>query len=1540
MMTVSRQQSIEMACGIKIATALVVYVAIANAGPSPFLRDRGLVYRYYGDVKAGLIEPAAYASQFGISGYFNVEPVDNNPEYPNSFVAALKNVKTGLHNGLAEHYQQTKAFGALPESAKILEDPFLIVYDDNGQLAGVKISTEEPGWSKNMKLAMISMFQLDLPSMNLESPIKHQSFMSKENTIHGDCWISYDVHAKDPNAVEESNELVITKFGSPRNCTNYNVFTFNNAEIESCDLPPEKPVNMASRKVLHAERRGQDILIKSLVAHGGVNYFPWKGRSEAHYVLNNASFVLLEDTSSELDAAAMDFSKLPLITDISYQKPHSSFAVDSGLDITQGRHVVDQNLSSKVMALLGDAADYLDQDHLEAKEPNFNYGQTINRIIRAMSFMNSSAIQILYDDIQSPQTPKEEIMKNIFLEALPYVGTPASITVTSALISSGSIDNFAAIKMLANFPLSVRNPTEESLTLILPLLNVTPYNVKSAAIPNVGSLIFRTFKNTPEPKKNAALNSYIDLLYNLIINEEYDKKVAGLAALRNIQVGRVFDILASLIREEVEISNLDYEDLKTNIRLHAIWAVEKSIPSYQAAHDLLWPIMANSNLPLKLRIAAYDILIRQVPTMTNILHIYWFMVYEKNEHLYNYHYTTLKGLANSVNPCDMHLKELATKIMRFTKIHTPVSYKLSSSNMVNAIDEIYGHGDQFSVSYTLDEKSGLPEVLSLESSVMEGRRRVSLWKVQLIVAKDTLSLSLLFPFAEYKPSYFISNEDVRRILQEGSRNNYFRKLSVDVVVSYKGRVVFGNSYKGNRMTEIISDLEPVITFEGATLKVRQQLISYDNMYEQHVISEMGLPILMENKIPSVSSVIGSVEKDMLSPIRFTKDIDYKVWRHGHYSMSIYNPLLDVWHSIRKTTATDFQMSFQSTSGFNIETQTWESSIPILPMTKHSRQGMVTHAKDSTTVSEDDGGALKESCPSCEHHETVTKGIAAKRNHEVVQDIKDIGLRFSNSIFDCETGLTPISIDKDFFRSLYQERKNALDNDAIAELLALSQTVRNLINSPRMGSCGVMYKMEPSTKYPTSSVKISIKMNAETRDEDKGILHILSGSKLSIRANVKAFSAITSEITRDWHMNMDFNMNREHGFSTMSLQLSRFTPGEKNLLICIDTQKSYPSIPSNPLKVGVTKEVTHGKLVFSMAETDSIECPRDQILITINTKGELSEEQKKKFIQESISGDCKADMESPLYTNSQHLIPTTTNCLEHAIRFTTLRKYTINVTYSDVPQWISSSLHACEDEIKALFYPHMVYTSEHTNEGAMKIIVKFPMTLDNLNISVATPDQGWDVIGADVSETSWLGIERNPPRLEGFGPNPDKHVWMSPLDNTRFPLKFLRKYKDNAIKLCSLHPKSVLTTDGSTIPYEVPEEWTLVTGDSIKQGFAVFVKNVNNVMGVKFFLGDDVVEFSPHMNGNSFKINGDEFSSSRMINGTYVPEDNPYMWSFKLTNYGDVNTIEMKFTPIVVFYSVNSVALLIDQELQGSIMGLCGCMDGTHKTTLSKVYRLP
>lgn len=194
-------------------------------------------------------------------------------------------------------------------------------------------------------------------------------------------------------------------------------------------------------------------------------------------------------------------------------------------------------------------------------------------------------------------------------------------------------------------------------------------------------------------------------------------KMLYLMAMKNVQVGNIENLLEPIIRNPSSVS-----DKPHHIRVQAIWAMKKAVadkPEY--THNLLWPILADVSQPLPVRIAAYDVLMYQMPNMQRLMNIYWLMVYEENDHLYNYHFTTLKGLANSVDPCLAPVREMARKIMRYTRIR-PVTTQLSSRHFVDYTDPMYEHGESWNTAWVLDQLTGLPHAGYVEHRTSLARK--------------------------------------------------------------------------------------------------------------------------------------------------------------------------------------------------------------------------------------------------------------------------------------------------------------------------------------------------------------------------------------------------------------------------------------------------------------------------------------------------------------------------------------------------------------------------------------------------------------------------------------------------------------------------------------------------------------------------------------------------------------------------------------------------------------------------------------------------
>lgn len=275
----------------------------------------------------------------------------------------------------------------------------------------------------------------------------------------------------------------------------------------------------------------------------------------------------------------------------------------------------------------------------------------------------------------------------------------------------------------------------------------------------------------------------------------------------------------------------------------------------------------------------------------------------------------------------------------------------------------------------------------------------------------------------------LTNSNVLQVLRKAARDMPVPKdLLVDVVITYKGRVVLANHYTEGSWTKLYEDLlhhaATTVKRDPTTSKIHGsrnvQHITYDNLYEKQVTSDMGLPVVLETRIPIVTSLRTNYNA---SSHGTDLEFDTRIWRHGDYSMSIYNPMADVWHAVRRSTATDISIPIRASFSYNKETKNARISLPRLPANGLSITGARTHSKDCVTVNEDDIEALQRSCPTCNHQEDVSLGESAKKSYRNSVDSKDTGLQYSMEIFDCENGVTPVTLAEEGHRAFSSERKN-------------------------------------------------------------------------------------------------------------------------------------------------------------------------------------------------------------------------------------------------------------------------------------------------------------------------------------------------------------------------------------------------------------------------------------------------------------------------------------------------------------------------------------
>ncbi|XP_011873296.1 PREDICTED: uncharacterized protein LOC105565058 isoform X2 [Vollenhovia emeryi] len=1507
-------------------TVLLLCLAAAYAVPVHFSAEKTVIYNYYADVKTGIIEPVQYASQFALAGQLHITKDTSDPTLNNAYYIKLNNVRYGMYNGMVNvHHQPVDVLHELGEAAQQIQEPFVIVYDERGKFQGIKMPETESGWSRNIKQGIASMLQLDLAHIQMQTPMKPHGFITHENTIHGICQVAYDVHPMSPMS-PENTVFVVTKMHNLQNCSHFVQRVFDHVECEKCHVESVDDMTSSARRVFEIKQQGNDILIQRLVAHSTINYFPYNSRSEAHYIWTNTTLDLHSVVPTmEVPVLAVNVQNVPIIRDITFNKPLGNYALHAAEDLTHGRHIVKLDaLIPKLKKMLVEAADYLEENHMEAKEPEWKHGQTINRLQHTMSYMDLASLEQIYNAIQDSKIPKEVTMRNIFLRMIPTVGTTAASHFVRNVVRKHKVTDETAIAMLVKLPMHVKVPSERLLLEMEDLLKlgstVSP-QVRKASILCFSILIRKTFIHQRSDIVNPLLERYLHRFLDHVKNEQsYEMRMVYLMAIKNVQVGNIEKLLEPIIRGELTISENPH-----HIRVQAIWAIEKAVADkIEYTHNLLWPIFADVNQPLSTRIVAYDVLMSQMPNMQRIMNIYWLMIYERNDHLYNYHITTLKGLANSVDPCLTPIREMARKILRFTKIR-PLTTQLSSKQFTDYTDPMYEYSESWNNAWLLDESTGMPRAGYLEYHTSVARKPVDkmgiywsaygLDEIMKVIKKELIGTTV----------ENLTNKNVQNILIRAAQDMPMRRpVHIDICITLNGVVAVVNHYDQNTFKNMFDDIYQL----KQTMVGNFQEITYDTLYEMQVPTDIGLQAVLSTRMPQLWSLkFNNVRTEVKMPsVNMKLDVDARVWRHGEYAMSVYNPIVDVWHSIRRATVQDVAMPVQMSIGYNHEAKSLKITMPRLPVNKLSITGIRFYAKNLVTITEDEQDILKTCCATCHHHTVVTTG--EKKHHHVTVDSKDLGLKYSTSIFDCENEVTPVTNAEEWHRVLSTEHKNTWNSKILRYIMGIRQKLINDYISPQMGNCGKLMKIEPSIVYPTSHVDLNIRVNMEDVDHIHEKMHALSSHKINVRGTLDAKAASTNESVRTWDVNMNIDMTPGHVVNNFKVQMTRETPGEKNLKICVDAQKNYPVVETDPLKVDTTKEETTNKMTVTAGFTDEDKCVRDEMTIAMTIKGEITEEQKRQMMHDNVYGACIRDTQNPQFLTKQGHAAKTMNCVRETIQYTTMKKYTVNATYKKVPVQVSSYFAMIEDRIRASHLPHVRYIMDRVESGNAKIIVEYSSDLSHVNATVITPVNGYEYIQIPLRQHLFEGMIVHRPT-----PSPQ---WHPTMDSTRFSVGALYKMTQDQAKICTIYPEALVTLDEGVIPFVVFDKWTLVSGDHVDRTYAIFVKSVQGTkLAVKMYIADHEMEIIPNEFNAIVTVDGTIINQHEK--GVVVPKDEPKSYAFKLTENNEHLVVQSQRVPVMMMWTPSSVTLMMDTTLQGHVTGVCGHMDGTHKEKLPKIY---
>ncbi|XP_058809189.1 uncharacterized protein LOC131674495 [Phymastichus coffea] len=1456
------------------------------------------VYKYFASVVAGQNEPDAFASKLQINARLVFKSQLN--------AAYLKfyDVQFNIYNGRDDSTAEGK-FYPIEEAIEYFHQPVMVVYNEQHEVEGVKFQENDATWSRNMKKGLVSLFH----PVHINNETFYHRFCYHQDTVYGKCNVDYLVY----NNGEK--DKILEQMYEPRNCSKFVLFDVTDSKNEDCNVPAEEDLVTAVKKVYTygSIKDVADYVLKKVVSNEKFSYLPWSHNNYGVQFIETNQTIELEKVAdeSEYDLSATKFDDVKL-SNLTFDKHEYIPNISSAEEIHLGRYQVDskETLVPIVKKLLVDMVGFLKENQLDVEEKNPEQKYLLETLYRYLGYMDKESLRYLFDHFNI-HSEKGNMTRKIFLRMLPHVGTQAVWKVVLDIIKDEQVyfklDEETVIHILTNLPMFVLNPTEKFAKHVIEMKSLpdhVSYKVMRAGVLCYSILLHKVYKSVKDDEIPYALEAHLQYYYDRIKYENtYNNKILYMMAMRNVGVG-IYKYLAPIIKGE----DIFYVDVtikkREKYRIAAMWAVAKSISQdYDKTYDLFWPILSNSSNPLSLRITAYELLVTRNPklNMRILLNVHDLMENERDEHLFNYHYTTLKSNVESTNPCmQVHAKNMK-KILRLTKPHKVLSSTLSTVNVHDYYDTVYGHGKIFKIAAEINEATGLPQTGYYEviSTYLRKPKLTTgyYWNIDGINFNSVMQITKNLLDSSVNIHMEITDEKVQTILrQTQGYKNFDKHIHVELWTMYNGYVTNVQVFFENGLTDYIRQLYNQYKPDAdqlMDLKEKYNInvvdISFANHYKMVVVSGIGLPIMFYNDAPYM--MYTKIKPDFFpqkNTLAMKVEVDSRFHRSSIYQMKFYNPFADITQSVQRHTVTAGALPIDVTFSLQMSAQSLKLELPRLAK-RSSAAGLKIQTVDQVVILKDVfKNYLQTHCPTCQNITVITNGPTFKNNNlQVIQNL-DSGMEFTYGMFDCEHNFEPNAEMQEWYRIFYSPKNNRKADFVFKLFMIVHQGMFNYVNNPYTSSCGLIMKVAPSTVHPVSYVEMNWRA---------GVLTIDKQTVLTLRGNVEVKSATTNDTIRNWEI--DISSEVLQYVNAFKVKLTRKIPDEKNLKICFEAIKAYPKLNTN---ISNIEYKTVSKVSLVAGYTDDDNCVTDQVNIKAKIVGERLEEQIEHLKNYAKPGSCFKNASNPLDLDITKSFDW--NCLYQIVKGTTMRKYSADVSYKQIFLEYYAKLQLFGDWVRSFWSSQITYRSEHTEEGHIQIHMAYPANKNYGNITVVSPHYTLEYIDVIYEQDN---VEKRQNDLV--------------FDNIAFPITFLGDFYKNDVRPCIAHAHELINDMNQMIPMEF-RDWTLMSGDYGLMSYAVFVKTIaDDKVAVRVYVLDHVLEVTPSESEPIITLNGEAIA----YNNTIAVKNS----IFDISTINKLIVVETKKTSKVkVYYTPYNVIVIPHITLDRSIDGICGHMGMT------------
>ncbi|XP_039448853.1 uncharacterized protein LOC120427964 [Culex pipiens pallens] len=1377
---------------MKVWLAFFALVAVAYAVPTKsFFYGTGTdeyVYHYELDVRTGVLE-TDQGSQYEVKADVHVRP---DPSGNGTFVYLVDPtvyVYTGPLFMTGEMHGKKpveKSFVPIVKEAEVFKLPFYVTYDKYGFVQEVFTVPEDVQWSVNIKKGIASVLQLPVDKVPVQKYVKPVVFHVVEESIYGKVNVTYDVET-----VKES--IVVTKSPDFTTFEHMPYDVYSNVEVEKV-YNDYKVWNVTYPEIKYVVVNDKDgVKVHEVYTENVKTVQPSISEGQMQYVATKQSFVFAKEVTP---TTPMEFTKFVVYNPVEYTPSKTTFTTYFPC-LSVVPHVVDMSVTGpKVQAMLYEAVEYLHENPITNVETDTKHGLTITRIVEVFKPFTFENFENFYTLITKTTTPKDVTAVDVFYKVLPLVGTKNSVVFIKNLVKSHKVKDFVSTTMLFSMGLNVRVPTVELLKEVEEFYHfedeVKP-EVAHAAILTFGTLVYKTFKHDTH---SPVLQQYVKVYYKKLKEAKtFEDQLVWLHGLKNIEVGTVYELIVPIVKGE-QVLDLHYD---RHLRVHAVYSLEKILHyDYDTLFETVYPVFVEETLATELRVAALKVLLstEEVKYFAKIAN---YIKTEKNPQVYSFFVTTVQHMAESCIHEETDYWQFVKQTEKFFK-HVDTTVE-TQAFYYDYVDKKHFFGASVYGNLIADNKHNKVTQFYINFSPYVMDRTVDLYSVFVKFEGVENPLTMLWPK--------LFNVEPKTIKEPIIKHHEKEPVHVEFTLMANGKVVYTKYFDEETIKQFYS-----YTYLTILTTMKYQFTTVLNLADVEVFSPTldGVQTKVDFELPLVSQF----KYDVVVPttksaheVTFSVHSYFRLWMHGFYGISVYNPFALTWQGSRRVQAFDFSVPFNFDVVFNFQ----QNSFKIV-WTKSTNEvqnvvGFKTHVKTQVYARPDtEVDYLKSTCPACQQFLTTIVSPVHKKKDVVLfeEHSKYTGLHFYLSVYDVE-----VMPHVKYFKSL----SDVFVSDAFYELSEYSffkfaMTYYTWFYThffpPQYSTYGVVGYINPCKVYPFDKAEITFKVNTEVVPHE-----------MWTTPNYYQYVKMSAVFKNDhdvelnhWDVNVHFTHEFGTYFKKFNVQVTRQTPGEKNLNVCLDYVKD------------VETDKVEGKMTYYHGYSYDHKCVKDDMVVSVGWTGTYSDTQKN-YTKSPVYSykECVKH-----YVNDYTPIPVTYDCAE---AYTTVRKYVYNVDYQHVlpvymdvfkPVWFWMQ------QIFPVYYD--VDAHHHVPTGGFVVDVEYSLWWvehPTVDVVVTSPEESF--VFEHVPYYNWFW-------------------WFQP-DSVVFTKYFDFMKTIGYTTECVVNPMfnySGYHYDVSKTP--VYSEWTLYAADHPSTyTWAIYVQKIEkNFVALKFVLNDHVVVLQP------------------------------------------------------------------------------------------------